>query len=298
MDTETEEDININETGASSSQFQKPKAGVTPLRRSERVRREDGNVSENEEPPQSYQEMRLLWSIDEIKLLYEAVKAAGGVDSYEELSRLIPSKSPKEIKKYIEYVCSLELGRAPQINRMFQSSKSDLDEWLDIMSGLTMHDNLPLRRAFSNAINIIGKFEDASFPAVDENGDLPDDSPNYPAIYEWIATLILGAPEQPKKLRPIDAMIVLDLMDQMQQTATERIQKKIPSIELLKRKTKLLSAASSKYSTGQSSQHHERLVALALASEEQCDLLEFDDEVNNSFVFFLLNCICFILFRK
>eukprot|EP00058_Branchiostoma_floridae_P004882 XP_002590370.1 hypothetical protein BRAFLDRAFT_121403 [Branchiostoma floridae] len=136
-------------------------------------------------------------------------KAAGGyvhnsASSYRRFT-LSTKWSLKDKKKLLSALKKVSRQDDYNIIKKYVKNKTVEETWLDTCSDLMSEVPPECLQAFSQVLTVA-----AAEPA---NLEEPDDSPDYPAIYNYLSCLLRNAP--PPTLKPLDSAVVLELIQSL-----------------------------------------------------------------------------------
>ncbi|XP_035686281.1 snRNA-activating protein complex subunit 2-like [Branchiostoma floridae] len=146
------------------------------------------------------------WSLKDKKKLLSALKKVSRQDDYNIIKKYVKNKTVEEIEEYVTQMKKRAESLASKgIEKEKQAEKTPVETWLDTCSDLMSEVPPECLQAFSQVLTVA-----AAEPA---NLEEPDDSPDYPAIYNYLSCLLRNAP--PPTLKPLDSAVVLELIQSL-----------------------------------------------------------------------------------
>ncbi|XP_078618762.1 uncharacterized protein LOC144886165 [Branchiostoma floridae x Branchiostoma japonicum] len=146
------------------------------------------------------------WSLKDKKKLLSALKKVSKHDDYNIIKKYVKNKTVEEIEEYVTQMKKRAESLASKgIEKEKQAEKTPVETWLDTCSDLMSEVPPECLQAFSQVLTVA-----AAEPA---NLEEPDDSPDYPAIYNYLSCLLRNAP--PPTLKPLDSAVVLELIQSL-----------------------------------------------------------------------------------
>ena len=116
--------------------------------------------------------------------------------------KYVGNKSLSEVTAYMKHLALLESGT---VYKEFREKPAALDVWLELMEKTTRQDEQNAEQCIPQ-IMTVAALEPRN--AVESGGQL---CPNYSNVYNYLAMLLKG--EEPVDLPPLDAKVVLHLLD-------------------------------------------------------------------------------------
>ncbi|XP_066286619.1 uncharacterized protein [Branchiostoma lanceolatum] len=158
--------------------------------------------------PASYRRRNLSskWTLKDKKRILSALKRGCRHDDYNVLNKFVKNKTVEEVEEYmIQMKKRAETLASRGMGSDKEAERTPIETWLDTCSDLMAEVPPECTQAFSQVLTVA-----AAEPA---NLEEPAESPDYPAIYNYLSCLLRNA--TPPTLKPLDSAVVLDLLQSL-----------------------------------------------------------------------------------
>ncbi|XP_077985696.1 uncharacterized protein LOC144440245 [Glandiceps talaboti] len=152
------------------------------------------------------------WSMKEKQALLDTLQKNGNHENYVRISRVIRTKTPQEVKAYMEFLQrKARMSALSTEDEIF--SVPPLQKWLNLASELSKLKGADYTEEIGKVMKLACLGEDSPGSA-DTLGKTSLPAPNYPKIYEYLSDLLAG--KEPRQLSATDSWVVHDILQNLE----------------------------------------------------------------------------------